>query len=144
MQGTIARRFFQGMLFPMARPALAPHDRHDRAIVISPWMADLVRQYRAANPAPTRPPGLTMAVLVVVGAAIGGALLPTLLRRDRAAYPAELAKQQALELCSQADPTFVRFLASDRAACYAHFPRLVTRAAVEQERSALPLPALPR
>jgi hypothetical protein len=34
-----------------------------------------------------------------------------------------------LEACARADLTFVRFFASDRAACYERFPRLLHRAA---------------
>jgi len=37
----------------------------------------------------------------------------------RDGYPADSHKREALDLCKQANPAFVRFLESDRAACYA-------------------------
>ncbi|HTQ33173.1 MAG TPA: hypothetical protein VMI30_03285 [Stellaceae bacterium] len=33
-------------------------------------------------------------------------------------YPQDLRKQEALRLCQQASPSFLRFLASDRDQCY--------------------------
>lgn len=34
-------------------------------------------------------------------------------------YPADIGKRSALALCERTSPTFIRFLPSDRAACYA-------------------------
>lgn len=93
----------------------------DREIVIAPWIADLVRQYRS-SPGPSLHPSLPGLVLTAL-VAIGAALAPLLLRLDRAAYPGDPEERQALEACGRVDPTFVRFFASDRAACYERFRR---------------------
>ena len=37
----------------------------------------------------------------------------------RDGYPADPMKRQALQLCQETSSTFIRFLESDRAACYA-------------------------
>jgi hypothetical protein len=70
---------------------------------------------------------------VGVGAAAVAAAVavsaPTLLRLDPAAYPKEPEKRQALDLCGRTDPTFVRFLASDRDACYRRLSDLAPAAA---------------
>ncbi len=66
-------------------------------------------------------------IIVAVLATACVVLSPTLLRHVGAAYPSEPDKQRALELCSRVDPTFVRFLASERTTCYAHFRELVAR-----------------
>lgn len=95
-------------------------------------MEALIWQYRTGTPTPPRPRrSWRLMIMVAVLATTCAALSPTLLRRDRAAYPSEPDKQRALELCSRVDPTFVRFLASERATCYAHFPELVARTAAD-------------
>ena len=115
-------------LFLMAPPAPASRNRQDGEIVISAWMEDLVWQYRAGVPAPPRPrrPQRLMIIVAVLATACV-VLSPTLLRHVRAAYPSEPDKQRALEFCSRVDPSFVRFLASERTTCYAHFRELVAR-----------------
>jgi hypothetical protein len=105
----------------------------ENEIVIGSWMAELVRQYQDRAPAP-RPAPRRLAVALTAIVAIGGALSPALLRLDHAAYPSEPQKQQALDACGRADPTFVRFFASDRAACYQRFPGLTERAAAAETR----------
>ena len=102
----------------------------DNQVVIGPWIEDLVRQYQAAPQATLRPRRLGLALTAVV--TVGAALAPVLFRFDRAAYPSDPEEQRALEACGREDPTFVRFFASDRAACYKRFPRLVERAAAAQ------------
>ena len=37
----------------------------------------------------------------------------------RGTYPRDMAKREALKACQANDPSFVRFLASDREQCYA-------------------------
>jgi hypothetical protein len=37
----------------------------------------------------------------------------------RGGYPLDMQKRAALELCHETNPSFVRFLASERASCYA-------------------------
>lgn len=89
-----------------------------KQIIAGPWIAELVRQYtRRAQVAPSRPLGLAAVVIV----ALGGLLAPLLLHLDNAAYPSDAEKQQALEACRRSDPTFVRFSAGDRDACYERF-----------------------
>jgi len=41
----------------------------------------------------------------------------------RSGYPADPMKAEALQLCQQSNPSFVRFLESDRAACYAEMKK---------------------
>ena len=96
-------------------------------IIVGPWIEALLRQYRAEPEIAARPKRLGLLVTVVVAA--GAALAPLLLRFDHAAYPSDPEEQQALAACGRADPTFVRFFASDRAACYKRFPRLEERSA---------------
>ena len=98
--------------------------------IVGPWIAALVRQYRAEPEVVVRRKRLPLVVTAVV--AIGAALSPMLLRLDRAAYPSDPEELQALEACGRADPTFVRYFASDRAECYKRFPHLVQRAAAAQ------------
>ncbi len=45
-----------------------------------------------------------------------------IMRLIREAYPADPFKSDALAKCLAADPGFVRFLAADRARCYARQP----------------------
>jgi hypothetical protein len=71
--------------------------------------------------------------VVVALAAICAALAPAVLRLARDAYPSEPERRQALESCGRADPTFVRFLASDRSACYERFPGLLARTAANSK-----------
>ncbi|MNC95509.1 hypothetical protein D3C83_126520 [compost metagenome] len=73
------------------------------------------------EPERLRPFVLTLAVLL----AAAGFFAPALLRLDHEAYPSEPEKRQALELCSRESPTFVRFVAAARAACYERFPDLI-------------------
>lgn len=81
--------------------------------------------------APQRRSRRYLMIIVAMLAAIYLAPSPThLLGLIRAAYPKEPGEQQALELCGRTDPTFVRFFASERAACYARFPELVARRSV--------------
>jgi hypothetical protein len=96
-------------------------------IVIGPWIEALVRQYRAEPEVAVgrKRLGLVLTALVAAGAA----LAPMLLRLDHDAHPSDPEELQALEACGRADPTFVRYFASDRAACYKRFPRLMERAA---------------
>ena len=101
-------------------------------IIIGPWIESLVRQYRAQPEVTARPKRLGLALTAAVAA--GAALAPMLLHLDNAAYPSDPEEQRALEACGQADPTFVRFFESDRAACYKRFPRLVERAAAAQPK----------
>ena len=92
----------------------------ENRIIRGPWIEELVRQYRArAQVLPTSRLGLALAVI----AAAIGLLAPLLLHLDSAAYPRNPEKQQALEACRRADPTFVRFSAGDRDACYDRFHR---------------------
>ncbi|MBV8888089.1 MAG: hypothetical protein JO305_00290 [Alphaproteobacteria bacterium] len=59
---------------------------------------------------------LGLAALLVAGAA----LFPDdVLAFYRGGYPTDPQKREALQLCQQSNPSFVRFLESDRAACYA-------------------------
>jgi hypothetical protein len=102
----------------------------DFDIVIGPWIEALVRQYRAEPEVIARPSRLGLVLTAVV--AVGAVLSPILLRLDRAAYPSDPRELQALEACGRADPTFVRYFETDRAACYKRFPRLVERAAAAQ------------
>ena|ERR1700687_849446 len=113
----------------VAMSALVPPEcsARDGEIVIALWLEDLIRKYHAETSIPSH--SRRLVVMAAVLAMTGAALSPALLHRDRAAYPSEPDKQQALELCSRADPTFVRFLASERAACYEHFPGLAARTA---------------
>ena len=84
-------------------------------VLISPWLEELVRTYapdrEAQRPHRMRKAAAALTIAVIL-------LAPWLLRLDRAAYPSEPEKQQALDLCSRTDPTFIRFFASDRATCY--------------------------
>jgi hypothetical protein len=104
----------------------------DTEVVIGPWIEDLVRRYRTPPTVASRPSRLGLALTAVV--AVAGAAAPVLLRLDHEAYPNEVEKQWALEACGRADPTFVRFSASDRTACYERFPGLLERAAAVQPR----------
>ncbi|HEX3864970.1 MAG TPA: hypothetical protein VHY35_25055 [Stellaceae bacterium] len=97
-------------------------------ITISPWLEDLIREYQQEISAPSRPGRL------ILLASMLAILSPFLLRLDRAAYPSEPDKQQALELCGRADPTFVRFFASERDACYARVINRAARAAADTEQ----------
>jgi hypothetical protein len=98
----------------------------DAGTVVGPWLQELIGQYcTEAEPSEfTRP-----RYLVILAAALA-VLLPALLYLDRAAYPSEPEKQQALAACSRADPAFVRFLASERDACYARVG-IAARASVD-------------
>jgi hypothetical protein len=65
--------------------------------------------------------GLSIAGFVV--AAILLALAPSLTMIYREAYPAELAKREALAACARGEPGFNRLLAEERARCYAGLPQ---------------------
>ena len=99
-------------------------------VITGPWIEGLVRQYLAGARI-ARPPTRVGLALTIV-AAIGLLLAPLLLHLDRAAYPSDPERQQALEACRRSDPTFVRFSAGDREACYDRFRHLAQRAAVAQ------------
>jgi hypothetical protein len=103
-------------------------------IIIGPWIEALLRQYPVPAESAVRPRRLGLALTAVLAA--GAALAPMLLRLDHAAYPSDPEEQRALEACGREDPTFVRFFASDRAACYKRFPSLVERTAAAQPRQA--------
>jgi len=81
----------------------------------SPWLQELVDQYYASAQA-NWPWGRLS--LIAVALSILGAIPMLLPHLDRAAYPAELERQHALETCSRADPAFVQFFKADRDACY--------------------------
>jgi hypothetical protein len=102
----------------------------DNAIVLGPWIEELVRRYQAPPTVASRPSRLGLALTAVV--AVAGAAAPALLHLDHEAYPNEVEKQRALEACGRAEPIFVRFFASHRAACYERFPGLLDRAAAVQ------------
>jgi len=98
-----------------------PGDSTDADRLVGPWMAALVRQYHAGQTPAPHSPRRRFAIVLTAMLAIGGLLSPALLQLDHAAYPNDPKKQQALAACGRADPTFVRFFASDRAACYERF-----------------------
>jgi hypothetical protein len=98
--------------------------RTSASSLAGPWMAALVRQYHAGQAPPAHPPRRRFAIVLTAMLAIGGLLLPALLHLDHAAYPNDPKRREALAACGRADPTFVRFFASDRAACYERFPGL--------------------
>ena len=102
-----------------------PGDSTDAVERIGPWMGELVRQYHEGLAPAADPPRRRFAIVVTAILAIGGVLSPALLHLDHAAYPNDPKRQQALAACARADPTFVRFFASDRAACYVRFPGLL-------------------
>ena len=102
--------------------------------IIGPWMAELVSQYRADRAPALQPPPRRLVLALTAMVAMGGVLSPALLHLDHAAYPSEPQKQQALAACSRADPTFVRFFASDRATCYERFPGLIEPATAPAAR----------
>jgi hypothetical protein len=67
----------------------------------------------------------------------GVALLPTVLHLDSSAYPSEPEKRMALDRCSRSEPTFVRFLPSERTKCYERIANLTVATAnvlPQQER----------
>jgi CheY-like chemotaxis protein len=76
-----------------------------------------VAQRLKADPpdANSRTPRIIAVAAVVVA---GAAFSPALLHLDQATFPNEPEKQQALDLCGRSDTNFVRFLASEREACY--------------------------
>ena len=99
--------------------------------VVGPWMEVLVWRYRIIKPEePARPRRIVVTAAVLL--AIGGALAPALMRLDHEAYPSEPERQQALEICGQSSPTFVRFFAADRYACYERFPNLARPPTVDR------------
>ena len=59
----------------------------------------------------------------------GAALFPALLHLDSSAYPSEPEKRMALDRCSRSDPTFVRFLPSERTKCYERMANLTVATA---------------
>jgi hypothetical protein len=75
----------------------------------------------------TRPLGFAIGAAAV--AAVLAAFSPASPHLFPAAFPQDPEKQQALESCSRADPTFVRFLAANRDACYERFSNLTVAAA---------------
>lgn len=85
----------------------------------------MARQHQRQTRAPV---GARPAVIAAVAFA-AAAFSPVLLLLDQAAYPREPEKRQALDLCSRTDPTFVRFLAANRDACYDRFSGLTVAAA---------------
>lgn len=101
----------------------------DGEIVIGPWLENLIRQYETGSRAPVRLRQPRRVPVIAVGLAICAALTPTLLHRDSDAYPSEPDKRRVLEICGQVDPTFLRFVVSERAACYERFRGLVAQTA---------------
>lgn len=88
-------------------------------IIVGPWIEALVRRYQPHSGLTVRPKRLGLVFTALV--AVGGVLSPMLLRLDHAAYPSDPEQQRVLQACERAAPTFVRFFASDRAACYERF-----------------------
>lgn len=81
----------------------------------------------ASNAQPEHPnPSRRGRFTVFLAALAAGASVaaPAVLHLDREAYPTAPEQRQAIDLCSRTDPTFVRFLAGDRARCYEHFSSL--------------------
>ena len=69
------------------------------------------------------------ALFVIAAVASTSVFGPALMSRlDPEAYPREPDKRRALELCGQLDPTFLRFVPSERADCYARSPILAAAA----------------
>jgi hypothetical protein len=101
-------------------------------IIVGPWIEALVRRYQPHSGLTVRPKRLGPVFTALV--AVGGVLSPMLLRLDHAAYPSDPEQQRVLQACERAAPTFVRFFASDRAACYERFLHPVDgRPAVQRE-----------
>lgn len=71
-----------------------------------------------------RPRRLVVVSILVATCAV---IAPALLRFVPEAYPSEPEKRRALDMCSQVNPTFLRYLASEREACYQRFPTLASR-----------------
>jgi hypothetical protein len=59
---------------------------------------------------------LAIAALLIAG---GAAFPDDVAGFYRGGYPSDPMKREALRLCQEVNPSFVRFLASDREACYA-------------------------
>ena len=74
--------------------------------------------------------------------AAGASLLPALPHLDSSAYPSEPEKRLALDLCSRSDPTFIRFIPSERAACYQRVSNLTVAAAENAVRPATRRPVI--
>jgi hypothetical protein len=98
----------------------APHD-----VVIGPWLENLVEQYQ------NRPSHTAIRLRLPIILATVAALSPLLVHFDRQAYPTAPEKRKALEVCARSDPTFVRFFAGDRAACYDRYHGLIAHAAAD-------------
>jgi hypothetical protein len=96
------------------------------AIITWPWLQERVGEYRA-NLQKSRRPRLTLPVLIALAGLV--ILISVSLGLERASYPQDLDDERALRICSQADPAFVRFLASEREACYGRIRGLAARAA---------------
>jgi hypothetical protein len=103
------------------------HPLGDADIILWPWLEELVEQYRAQRQERRR----SRLVPMVFGAiAVLAVFTPALLHLDRAAYPQDLEKEHALQICGRTDPAFVRFFASEREACYERIGDLASRAAI--------------
>ena len=63
---------------------------------------------------------LAIAALLIAG---GAAFPNDVASFYHGGYPADPMKAEALRLCQQSNPSFVRFLASDREACYAEMKK---------------------
>jgi hypothetical protein len=82
-------------------------------------------QIPAQTPQVRRCPRRLIVVSILV--ATCAIITPVLLRLVPDAYPSEPEKQRALEMCSQVNPTFLRYLPSERETCYQRFPTLAGR-----------------
>jgi hypothetical protein len=105
---------------------------------IGPWLDALIQRYQAgiaARHRRSRRREIVILGLMAAGVAAGSLLF----RWDRAAYPSEPAKREALELCGQADPTFVRFFANEREACYDRLLGLVAQPVSAQRLAPSPI-----
>jgi len=98
-----------------------PAVSREAEILPNSWLDDLVRQYRPAAQRLRRRRRLyrRASLLAMAVAALASAVFWRDLRASYlAAYPAEPTKREALRACSLENPSFIRFLADERAACY--------------------------
>lgn len=74
-----------------------------------------------------RPSFLRKAGFIAVGLVFAAVGMQTLNPRElyREMYPLEPVKQDAFQICDQADPTFVRAVGSDREGCYDRMPHVM-------------------
>lgn len=106
------------------------YSRAAEPILIGPWLETLVLQYQSSIDRRRR--RAFALVLTAVLAIVTATLWIALQRLESAAYPSDPVKRQALDLCGQTDPTFVRFIASERSACYERLRGLSARPAIDR------------